>query len=122
MPTPEPPSVHADDRRQHQRVKNRKRLSTPLGEVVDFSAGGMQIFRKGKAILELDQMVELSLEHSGHSMTVTARVAWIKPLGFRRRAIGFAFNQISDDDQHQLHRLISEGHDEFTGPAAYLTG
>lgn len=122
MTTSSSQTANPEDRRQHRRIQNRKRLSTPLGEVVDFSAGGFQIFRKGKAILQIDQTVELSLEYSGESIDVTARVAWIKPMGFRRRAIGFAFDAISDEDQQRLHRIVSEGHDECTGPAAYLHG
>ncbi len=89
-----------DDRRTTGRLPQES-LVCNLGPVLDLSTGGMRVLCKRPHEGSLD----VCLQASQYSMTLSGQVAWSKRLGFRRHEIGIQFVDVDDDTAHVLSRI-----------------
>ncbi|QQE11718.1 PilZ domain-containing protein [Planctomycetota bacterium] len=104
------------ERRKFERVAGNGRLDCCLGEVVDLSAGGIQVIRKGRQALEQGDFIDGRLQQNGNEIDIRARVVWVKKLGIFRYAIGMEFIEMNEDELDQVVHLVECGHDECVGP------
>ncbi|QDU33648.1 PilZ domain protein [Poriferisphaera corsica] len=104
------------ERRRFQRVAGIGDLNCCLGEVVDLSAGGMQVIRKGKQPIQQGDFVNGMLEHDEGQIDIRARVVWVRKLGFFRWAFGLEFIEMNEKDLDNLVQLVECGHHECVGP------
>jgi PilZ domain len=106
------PEATSDSRRAGR--LNCKRLRCELGEVLNISATGMLVYRKGRHALEPGHEAALTLIHVHGQVTVVCRVAWTKKIGFRRRLIGLQF--VSVTPQTRAGLTAAAGGSKYGGP------
>ena len=94
----------AAERRRHGRLRTEG-VNCSLGEVVDLSASGMRVLRKGRRSAEVGETVALTLDYEGFTLSVDARVVRLEKAGFRRHIYGLEFQQVNPDVQDQLTHL-----------------
>jgi hypothetical protein len=95
-------------RRDGRRVPGRmpqELLLSSLGPVLDLSAGGMRVL----AVKPRSGQLDVRLVEATVSLTVRAKVAWAKRLGFRRYEVGLTFLEV-DQNTAQLLTRISAAH------------
>ena len=93
--------LRSPDRRHHGRVKAGETLSSNIGRVLDFSAGGIRVLARRK----LKSVVDVALWNIHRGLTVQARVIWTKRLGLRRHESGLEFIEVSPDAASGLAAL-----------------
>lgn len=86
---------------------NCKRLRCEYGEVLNISATGLLIYRRGSKVLWPNQKTHLTLEYTLGQVTVNCRVAWVKRVGFRRRLIGVEFVDVDAETQAALAKAAA---------------
>ncbi len=89
-----------DNRRTAGRLLQES-LECNLGPVLDLSTGGMRVLCKRPH----EGSLEVRLQASQYSMTLSGQVVWSKRLGFRRHEIGIQFVDVDDDTAHILSRI-----------------
>ncbi len=89
-----------DDRRRAGRLPQES-LECNLGPVLDLSTGGMRVLCKRPH----EGPLEVRLQASQYSLTLSGQVIWSKRLGFRRHEIGVQFVDLDDDTSQVLSRI-----------------
>jgi hypothetical protein len=85
------------DRRQYGRLKGT-RLGCNIGTVIDLSGGGLRIRRSTR----LSSQMDVKLWTAKRQITVPAKVAWVRRIGFRKYEVGLEFRDLSPDTQKDL--------------------
>ena len=62
-----------------------------FGRLVDVSASGMRVFRKGRLRLKKGDCTTVRIRWTDTDISVKARVAWVRKLGFFKALVGFEF-------------------------------
>jgi hypothetical protein len=99
-----------------RRSSGRQRLEAlrcNLGPVLDLSAGGMRVLSKRSRSGEL----LVTLRSFGRKVTVAAKVAWSRRIGFRRHLVGLSFTNVNPDSIKALNQLSCD-HRRVLGDAA----
>jgi hypothetical protein len=121
---PSNPILALDDapRRRDKRHRGRLRvelLKCVLGDVQDLSATGMRVRRRGRLMIKVGDVHELTLSSLVGRQTVRARVMWIKKVSFFRHDLGLQFENLTPEAQKGLlaiarisvdARFIYDGH------------
>jgi PilZ domain-containing protein len=94
------------ERRRHGRLRCEE-TTCCVGPVVDLSASGMRVQRRGRPVLEVGDELKVRVHVYGDdpAITLTARVVWIKRSGFRQHVYGMEFAGLSDEQKRQLSEL-----------------
>lgn len=85
------------DRRQFGRFRGT-RLGCNLGKVMDLSGGGMRI----RCSTRLSSQMNVKLWTAKRQLTVPAKVAWVRRLGFRKYEIGLEFLDMTPETRQDL--------------------
>lgn len=99
-------STPSGERRRHGRLRCEE-ASCCVGQVIDLSASGMRVLRRGRPIMEIGDEFQISIHpNNGESqLTLPARVVWIERQGFRKHIVGLEFATIDDQKKIQLGEL-----------------
>ena len=89
-------------RRNHGR-RLLEGLMSSLGPVLDLSAGGMRILAKRKH----KGNVTVKLSTADCELSLPARVAWSKRVGFREHMVGLEFLEVDAPTTAALSRMSS---------------
>jgi len=76
-----------------------------FGDVVDLSATGVRIFRRGGLKWRIGETINLTLRWHSDEIQVSARVLRTKRLGFRRHDIGLEFVEVSPETKEAIADL-----------------
>ncbi len=82
------------DRRRFGRFKGT-RLGCNIGTVIDLSGGGLRI----RCATRLSSRMDVKLWTAKRQITVPAKVAWVRRIGFRKYEIGLEFGDLSPETQ-----------------------
>lgn len=93
-----------DNRRRHGRLKTEGTESS-LGSVVDMSASGMRVHRKGALPVAEGEKFRVDVQIDKEIMAVDVVVRRIRKLGRRKFEFGLEFINMSDEDRNRLARL-----------------
>ncbi len=85
------------DRRRFGRFKGT-RLGCNIGRVIDLSGGGLRI----RCTTRLSSRMDVKLWTATRQITVPAKVAWARRIGFRKYEIGLEFGDLSPETQKDL--------------------
>ena len=85
------------DRRRCGRFRGT-RLGCNIGRVVDLSGGGLRVRRATR----LSSQMDVKLWTPKRQITVLAKVAWVRRIGFRKYEIGLEFLDMTPDTQKDL--------------------
>ena len=85
------------DRRKAGRFKG-SRLGCNLGKVMDLSGGGMRI----RCATRLSSQMPVQLSTAKRRLTVQAKVAWVRRIGFRKYEVGLEFRDLTPETQQDL--------------------
>ncbi len=85
------------DRRRFGRFRGT-RLGCNIGRVVDLSGGGLRVRRATRISSQMD----VKLWTPKRQITVLAKVAWVRRIGFRKYEIGLEFLDMTPDTQKDL--------------------
>jgi len=102
-----------DNQRRHGRIRCRQ-TSCCAGEVLDLSASGMRIKRRGKALMAVDDTFVITIKSPDDSMplSISTRVIWIKREGFRKHLIGLAFIDLDSTTATRLAEVARNACDQ----------
>ncbi len=76
-----------------------------LGDVVDLSASGVRVFRRGRLKWRIGDAVKMTLKWREDEVEVTARILRVQKLGFRRYDLGIEFVDLALDAQSAIAEL-----------------
>lgn len=76
-----------------------------IGDVVDLSATGVRVFRRGGLKWRIGETINLTLRWHSDEIQVLARVLRANRLGFRRHDIGLEFVEVSPEAQEAIADL-----------------
>jgi len=104
MFTPEDSAT--ENLRRHGRLRCES-TSSCIGEVMDLSASGMRVMRRGRPILDVGDEFVITIRHEndGNVMKLPARVVWIKRAGFRKIMYGLQFSDLNEEQRTHLTTL-----------------
>ena len=85
------------DRRRFGRFKGT-RLGCNHGKVMDLSGGGMRL----RCSTRLSSTLEVQLWTPKRRMTLQAKVAWVRRIGFRKYEIGLQFLDLTPEMRQNL--------------------
>lgn len=85
------------DRRRFGRFKGN-RLGCNLGKVMDLSGGGMRI----RCSNRLSSQMPVKLWTPKREVSLQAKVAWVRRIGFRKYEIGLQFLDLTAEMQQNL--------------------
>ena len=85
------------DRRRFGRFRGT-RLGCNIGRVIDLSGGGLRVRRATRISSQMD----VKLWTPKRQITVLAKVAWVRRIGFRKYEIGLEFLDMTPDTQKDL--------------------
>ncbi len=85
------------DRRRFGRFKG-SRLGCSIGNVVDLSGGGLRVRRSTR----LSSQMDVKLWTAKRQITVPAKVAWVRRIGFRKYEIGLEFRDLTPETRKDL--------------------
>ena len=104
-----PPDDQSDNHRQKGRLKVEylvcRHGKKTYGKLLDLSASGMRIFRKGRVSEKQGDILGLTLVWSDTEIPVKAHIKWIKKVGFRKHLIGIAFDSLSPSTATAIQQL-----------------
>lgn len=104
-PLPAEPRLKlADERRRSGRLRCDD-LECCLGEVLDISATGMRVHRKGRQVVKVDEEFPLKLTYGGDTVVVHVKVVRTEKVGFRRYSYGLKFLNVDTQTAACLSRL-----------------
>jgi len=108
------------ERRRHGRLRC-ERTACCVGQVVDLSASGMRVQRRGRPLMEVGDDLTISVLHDGDDSAITlrARVVWIERSGFRKHIYGMEFAGLDDDQKRQLSSLARVVTDQLVFRCSY---
>lgn len=93
-----------DNRRRHGRLKTEGTESS-LGSVVDMSASGMRVHRKGALPVAEGEKFRVDVQIDKEVMAIDVIVRRVRKLGRRKFEFGLEFINLSDEDRGRLARL-----------------
>ncbi len=85
------------DRRRFGRFRGT-RLGCNIGRVVDLSGGGLRVRRATRISSQMD----VKLWTPKRQITVLAKVAWVRRIGFRKYEIGLEFLDMTPETRKDL--------------------
>ncbi len=85
------------DRRRFGRFRGT-RLGCNIGRVIDLSGGGLRVRRATRISSQMD----VKLWTAKRQITVPAKVAWVRRIGFRKYEIGLEFRDLTPETQKDL--------------------
>ena len=85
------------DRRRFGRFKGT-RLGCNIGRVIDLSGGGLRI----RCSTRLSSQMDVKLWTAKRQITVLAKVAWVRRIGFRKYEIGLEFRDMTPETRKDL--------------------
>lgn len=101
-----------DERRKAGRLRTAE-VTCSIGEVLDMSATGMKVFRRGRrAVCEGDRFT-LTLKYRHFALPVDVRVVRILKRGFRKYELGVAFEEINPRIKAKLTDLARLASDQL---------
>ena len=95
-----------DDRRRHGRIRTEEVVCS-LGEVMDLSASGMRVHRKGRCNIKMGDRITVTLTYGNFALPVDARVVHIKKVAFRKHFIGLELEETNPEIRSKLTDLAS---------------
>ena len=98
------PETAINNRRRHGRLKTEGTESS-LGSVVDMSASGMRVHRKGALPVHEGEKFRIDVQIDKEVMAIDVIVRRVRKLGRRKFEFGLEFINMSDQDQIKLARL-----------------
>jgi hypothetical protein len=103
-----------DERRRHGRLRC-KQTTCCVGQVIDLSASGMRVKRRGRPLLDVGDELQLSIQVNADdiSLKVSLRVVRIERSGFRQHFYGMEFIDLTDDQKSQLSTLARVVNDQI---------
>lgn len=93
-----------DNRRRHGRLKTEGTESS-LGSVVDMSASGMRVHRRGALPVAEGEKFRVDVQIDKEIMSIDVIVRRVRKLGRRKFEFGLEFIHLSDEDRIRLGRL-----------------
>lgn len=93
-----------DNRRRHGRLKTEGTLSS-MGEVVDISASGMRVQRKGALPIAEGEKFRVDVRIDQEVMAIDVMVRRVRKMGRRKFEFGLEFINLSNADRARLGRL-----------------
>ncbi len=108
------------DRRRHGRLRCEQ-TSCCVGQVVDLSASGMRVQRRGRPLMDVGDELQISVHSDAGepAITLTARVIWIERGGFRKHTYGMEFADLTDDLKRRLGELARVVTDQLIFRCSY---
>ena len=85
------------ERRKFSRFKGT-RLGCNIGRVMDLSDGGLRI----RCSTRLSSQMDVKLWTAKRQITVPAKVAWVRRIGFRKYEIGLEFRNLTPETRTDL--------------------
>jgi PilZ domain len=112
--------IQSEEQRRHGRLRCEQTRCC-VGEVVDISASGMRVKRRGRPIMEVGDALKISIEaeEDGPALTLNARVVWIERCGFRQHVYGMEFGDLSDEQKRGLGGLARVASDQIVFRCSY---
>lgn len=101
------------ERRRHGRLLCED-LRCNLGKILDLSASGMRVFRKGGAVAKVGDKIHLVIEYLDASMKVGVVTVRADKVGFRKHMYGFQFIDLTDQQKTRLAALARIASDTLT--------
>jgi len=92
------------ERRRHGRLKTEGTQSS-LGQVVDISASGMKVVRKGALPVAEGESFRIDLEVEKEILSLDVTVRRVRKLGRRKFELGLEFVNLEDETRSKLCRL-----------------
>lgn len=93
-----------DDRRKFGRLRTEGTDSS-MGQVVDISAGGMRVVRKGALPVHEGERFRVDLQVDQEVMEIAVEVRRVRKMGRRRFEFGLQFIDLADDTRRRLAKL-----------------
>lgn len=96
--------------RRHGRIRCEM-LQCHLGKVMDLSASGIRVHRRGRRVVNQDDKLCLTLESINLTLSLKARVAWVAKKGFLNYEFGMEFLEMTPETAASiasLARLVIE--------------
>ena len=93
-----------DDRRRAGRLRTEGTESS-LGHVVDMSAGGMRVVRKGGLPVEVGERFRVDLQVDQEILAIDVEVRRVRKMGRRKFEFGLQFIHLDDQMKQRLGRL-----------------
>ena len=93
-----------DERRRHGRIRTEA-VTCSVGRVVDMSASGIRVERKGRRAVSEGDAFTITLKHGDFAMPVDVRVVRVEKKGFRRYVFGLSFEEVNPQIQAKLTQL-----------------
>jgi len=94
----------AENRRRHGRLKTEGTESS-MGSVVDMSASGMRVHRKGTLPVHEGEKFRIDVQIDKEIMAIDVMVRRVRKLGRRKFEFGLEFINMSDENRNRLARL-----------------
>jgi len=92
------------DRRRHGRIRTEE-VTCSIGDVVDLSASGMRVERKGRQVIHEGETITLTLKYDQYALPIKAEVVRLEKVGFRRYVLGMQFEELSDEIKAKLTHM-----------------
>lgn len=89
------------DQRRTKRI-NTSGTDCSLGEILDVSASGMRVLRKGNCKAQVGQEQPIILKTIDGIYRYLGRIAHIQKIGFRRHVLGVEIVEASEEGKRQL--------------------
>lgn len=96
--------IPINEARRTGRVRCRS-VRCSIGDVLDLSGTGLRARTRGKPTVREGQRFDLSLHILGRTVTVGARVAWVRKAGWRRYEVGVNFENVGEAAKRSLRDL-----------------
>lgn len=100
----EPCEGQEENRRRHGRLKTEGTQSS-MGEVVDISASGMRVQRKGALPVTEGEKFRVDVQIDKEIMALDVMVRRVRKLGRRKFEFGLEFIHLDETDRSRLVRL-----------------
>jgi hypothetical protein len=91
----------SNDKRRSGRLRVEL-LTCKLGHVLDLSATGMRVRRRGRQLVQKGDRVQVTLKSLLGQHVVKCEVMWVKRLGFLRYEYGLCFVDISPEESRAI--------------------
>ncbi len=92
------------DRRRHGRIQTEA-VTCSMGDVVDMSASGVKVRRKGRRAVQLGDSFTITLKYGQFALPVDVRVVRLQKIGFRRYIFGLEFLEVNEHIRAKLAQL-----------------
>ncbi len=102
------------NRRRHGRVRCES-TSSCIGNILDISASGMRVQRRGRAVLKVGEEFSICVHPDADEpdLTLPARVIWIEHTGLLKHVYGIEFIQLGDEQKQHLGDLARMACDQI---------